>query len=442
VRDHGSMPSDGLARTPAGYPEHPRAGAIPHACVPASGAGPVASPSTPPGRTVRERGPRLLGIDAARAIALLGMIAVHVMSPDTPSGGGELVWSLSAGRSAALFAVLAGVGIAFSTGDTRPFDERRRRAAREALAVRALLIGAIGLLLGSFVPFDTAGVILPYYALLFLFAIPLLGLSVRALAVLSGLTAVAVPVLSHVVRGSLTVPSLLENPTFTDLLTRPGPLLAELTLTGMYPALAWIAYVAAGLAIGRSPLSSRRFVIGLTAAGIGLAVLSRTVSRLLLVPGGGLDRLEDVATQTMSAEEFADVLISGASGTLPTTSFWWLAVRAPHTTTPIELLHTIGTSMAVIGAAIMLGWVLRSAIRPLADGGSMPLTLYTLHLLLLVSPLTPDDGGPASFALHGVVLFTFAVAWRRRLSRGPLEHVVWQVTGRVRDRRLRRREPA
>lgn len=416
---------------------------IPHACAPGSPSGVRSAAAAPTSRSPApgRQGTRLAGIDAARAIALLGMMAVHVMSPVTPDGDTSLSWSLAAGRSAALFAVLAGVGIAFATGGAGILEGRARRAGRSALAVRALLIGVIGLLLGSFVPGATAGVILAYYALLFVFAIPLVGWSIRSLAVLSGVTAIVVPVLSHLARGWLSVPALIDNPSVVDLVNRPGPLLTELTLTGLYPALPWIAYVAAGLAIGRSPLSSRRFVIGLTSAGIALFTLSSAVSWLLLVPARGMERLEEVARQTLPAEGTADAIIGGASGTLPATSPWWLAVRAPHTTTPVELLHTIGVAMAVIGIAIMLGWVLRSALRPLAAGGSMPLTLYTLHLVLLVSPLTPDDGELISFASHIVILFTFALLWRRHFDRGPLESLLARITNGVRDRSLRRERP-
>jgi uncharacterized membrane protein len=410
---------------------------IPHACVP----GPEATSSATEGRDTPRHKPRLLGIDAARGIALFGMASVHLLSNETTTGDLSLSWTLAAGTSAALFAVLAGVGIAFSTGGTSPLEGPRRTAAASSLGVRALMIGVVGLLLGSVVPGDTAGVILAYYAVLFLLAIPLLGLSVRALVVLGGVTALVVPVLSHVVRDGMAVPAL-GNPTFVDLLSRPGPLVAELTLSGLYPAIPWLAYVCAGLAIGRSRLTSRRFVIGMTAAGVALAALANAVSWMLLDLAGGQDRLREVAPRTFSGQEFNDVLAWGASGTLPTTSPWWLAVRAPHTTTPVELLYTIGIAMAVIGTSIMLAWVLRSAIRPLAAVGSMPLTLYTLHLLLLVSPLTPEDGELASLALHAVVLLAFAVLWGRRFDRGPLEHVIWRVTGRVRDRTLSRRSPA
>jgi non-ribosomal peptide synthetase-like protein len=406
---------------------------IAHACAPASANGTAASTSEV--ENLGREKPRLAGVDVARAIALIGMIATHVMSEGSPSEGMSLAWTLSSGKSAALFAVLAGVGLAFSSKGVDRFGPRWRATAT-ALVVRSVMIGIIGLLLGSVVPSSTAGVILAFYAVLFVLAIPLLTLSVRTLVAMTGVIAVTVPVLSHLLRGFMAAP-VLGNPSFSDLAS-PGPLLAELTLTGYYPALPWLAYMCAGLAIGRSPLAGRLFVLGMTAAGVVLAAASSGVSWFLLNGLGGRERLADVALQNMPREQVTDLLIWGPEGILPTSSPWWLAVDSPHSTTPVDLLHTIGVAMAVIGFAIILGWITRSAVRPLAAAGSMPLTLYAAHLLLLISPLTVEDGEITSLAFHSFVLVTFAVWWSQRFDRGPLEYVIWRVTGRTRDRVLRR----
>ena len=406
---------------------------LPHACDPNNRV-PLVHDSA---LAARYRAPRVVGIDAARGIALLGMMAVYTLPAETAGGDMSLAWVFAAGKSAALFAVLAGVGIALTSGRQRPPHGRSRTAIAASLAVRALLIGCLGLLLGSVVPYDSAGVILAYYMVLFVLAIPLLGLSVRTLVVLTGLAAVLVPMLSHVARSELAEPTL-TNPTFAELWQQPVQLLTELTLTGLYPALPWIAYVCIGLAIGRSRLTARTTAMGLVLLGALLAVVSRAISWLLMDRAGGRERLADVATQTMSVREFTNVLVFGTDGTLPTTSPWWLAVQAPHTTTPFDLLFTIGVASAVIGFMMILGWVGGPALRPLAALGSMPLTLYTLHLLLLASPFAPASDG-VEFGLQVVVLTAFALLWSRRLARGPLEHVLWAVTSRV--RRAVAREP-
>lgn len=142
-------------------------------------------------------------------------------------------------------------------------------------------------------------------------------------------------------------------------------------------------------------------------------------------------------------EQFQDFLVWGAEGALPATSPWWLAVMAPHTTTPFDLLFTLGIAVSVIGIALILGIVAPTALRPVAKFGSMPLSLYTAHLLLLVTPFVPEEGWLA-LVVHLSVLTVFALVWRTFFKRGPLESVLWwstrQVGGRVLGTTPRRAE--
>jgi uncharacterized membrane protein len=86
---------------------------------------------------------RLLGVDAARGIALLGMFAVHVTetlrSDTTPSHTQQFV----AGHALATFVLLAGVSLAFTTGPSPAREETRRpvRGTAAALATRGVLMG-------------------------------------------------------------------------------------------------------------------------------------------------------------------------------------------------------------------------------------------------------------------------------------------------------------
>jgi len=61
-----------------------------------------------PGRTST----RLAGVDVARGLALLGMAAVHIFPEQSADGGLHPAYVVAAGRASALFAVLAGVGLA------------------------------------------------------------------------------------------------------------------------------------------------------------------------------------------------------------------------------------------------------------------------------------------------------------------------------------------
>ncbi|WP_127572359.1 heparan-alpha-glucosaminide N-acetyltransferase domain-containing protein [Georgenia faecalis] len=375
---------------------------------------------------------RLVGVDVARGLALVGMMAVHVLPLAGPDDGMSIPWVLAAGKAAALFAVLAGVGIAFGSGGRRRPSGRRRDAAAVSLVVRALMIGAVGLLLGYVVPADRAGVILAYYALLFVLAIPLLSLSTRALVAIAATIVVVMPVLSHLVRAALPA-GAGANPTFTDLLTRPVELTTELALTGTYPALPWLAYVCVGLAVGRAALTSRGVVARIGILGVVIALAAGGGSWLVMNVAGGWRNLEATALLTMSAEDYTDLVVWGPSGSTPTTSPWWLGIMAPHSSTPFDLAFTIGTSVAVLAAAVLLGRVASRVLAPLAAAGSMTFTLYALHLLMVSSPVQPSSETLA-FVLQLAVVLAFALLCSRRFSRGPLEAAVWRVTRHVRRR--------
>lgn len=375
----------------------------------------------------RSRSHRLGGVDATRGLALLGMMAVHVLPGTAADGSASTSALVAGGRSAATFAVLAGVGLALATGATRPPTGARWHHSAVSIGVRALLIGAIGLSLGY--ADHGVAVILPYYAVLFLLAIPLLPLRSRALWPLGLAVAVVVPVLSHLVRDDLA-PKRSANPTFGTLGDGLGAFFGELTLTGYYPALAWAAYLCAGLAMGRASLASPRVAWLLLCGGALLALLASATSALLLGPVGGTGRI--AAEEDVNVDALVQQLEGSLGGVTETGTWWWLAVDSPHSTTPLDLLHTVGVAVALLGALLLLsrlrlGLVL---LGPLAAAGGMTLSLYTAHVLLLASDWLPEDD-QTSYVLQVVGALVLASLWRVTAGRGPLEAMVAYVAGRA-----------
>ena len=80
----------------------------------------------------------LVGIDVARTVALVGMIATHVLDGRTTTGELTTVQWLAGGRASALFAVLAGISIALMSGGAQPVRGRTRTVL--GLAARAVLV--------------------------------------------------------------------------------------------------------------------------------------------------------------------------------------------------------------------------------------------------------------------------------------------------------------
>jgi uncharacterized membrane protein len=352
-------------------------------------------------------GKRLVGVDAARGVALIAMMAVHLL-PGMEAGG-DPSWSdqIARGRAAAAFALLAGVALALANGRGQPLQGRAWASAGAGLLVRCVCIAVIGFALGMV---DSGlAIILVNYALLFALAIPLLGLRAPALATLAVAVTVLVPVWSHVVRADLA-PMRGASPVFVDI-TEPATLLSELMLTGYYPVLSWVAYLAAGIAVGRLDLADRRTAARLLLGGAALAVVAVVASQQLLQRPEARTALP------------AGVAEQVRYGTAPPTTWWWLAIVEPHSTTPFDLAHTIGTALALLGGCLLLAPLLGRWMVPVAWAGSMTLTLYSLHVLAVAAAPVSEHPGRV-WAIQVVLAVGFAAYWRSSSQRGPLEQLV------------------
>ena len=361
---------------------------------------------------------RIVGLDVARCLALVGMIATHTLPALEPNGV-TVVQQVAGGRSAALFALLAGVSLSLMSGRRTPLRGQDRLAVSVGLVVRAALIALVGLLLGSLG--SGIAIILTYYGVLFLMGIPFLGLRARALAVLSGVWLCVVPVLSHLLRPHLPERDF-GSPVFTDLV-EPVGLLSELLLTGYYPAVPWLAYLFAGMAVGRLDLSRWSTAAALTAVGAGLAAISWSASTLLLQQPGVRRTLVRTFEGPGFERDLDTTLDHGLYGTTPTGSWWWLAVDAPHTGTTFDLAHTIGTALVVIGLALILGKLVPRLAAVVFGAGAMTLTLYSLHVVLRTPGAWFEDG-TETFWKHTILVLVVGAAYRLFRASGPLERMV------------------
>ncbi|MFJ4028113.1 heparan-alpha-glucosaminide N-acetyltransferase domain-containing protein [Paenarthrobacter sp. NPDC089989] len=380
---------------------------------------------------------RLTGIDAARGAALLGMMATHLVPTFGPAPDWAPTWVglTFSGRSSALFAVLAGIGLALSTGKQEPREGAGLWAARRGVAMRALVIAVVGLMLGGL---DVnIAIILVHYAVLFLCILPFLGLRLKALCSWAAGWLLAAPVLAYLVR-----PLLLEaNPPLqlghnpgTDDLETPGKLLADLFFTGYYPVFQWMAYLLIGLVIGRLALKAVRIQWLLVGVGTAAAVAANLAGTAAMESWGGRAALEALPqTRGYPLESMLQVNLTGLQ---QTGSWWWLATAAPHAGTTLDLLHTGGVAAAVTGLFLLLGRVAErikvNFLVVLSGPGAMTLTLYTAHVWV-VSGLTgnplpagwTDEGMYWVQALAAVAVGGCFAVLRRR---GPLEWLAHQAS--------------
>lgn len=385
------------------------------------------APASERTRTTGAAGPgragRLVGLDVARCLALLGMVATHVLPATDVDGMLTTTQWLAGGRASALFAVLLGVSVALVSGGSRPHAGGWLARDAAGLAVRAVLVAGIGLLLGLL---DTGiAVILTYYGVVMLLALPFLALRARALLGLAVAWAVLSPLVSQAVRPQLP-PRQFDSPA-PEQLEEPVRLLGELLFTGYYPAFCWLAYVLLGMGLGRLDLRPVGTALRLAVVGLLVAVCATIASWVASAAVG------------FTGDDLAAVE-GGMFGQTPLGEWRWLAVVAPHSTTPFDLLQTGGSAVLVIGACLLLvagvGLAGEGAVRVVAvvfGAGTATLSLYALHVVMRTEQVWPTEE-PGSFRWHLLVLLWAGAVLVAVGRRGPLEWAVGLLPRRIAGR--------
>ncbi|WP_402468906.1 heparan-alpha-glucosaminide N-acetyltransferase domain-containing protein [Isoptericola aurantiacus] len=364
--------------------------------------------------TLRERltgGPgRVVGLDVARGLAVLGMFIAHVGVVE-----GSTTWFVVAdGRSSALFALVAGVSLALVTGGSRPLAGDALVHARTRLLVRAALLLALVALL------DLLGtrvlLILGFYAAYFVLALPFLRWGPRRLAAAALVVALLGPPVAlwgpvALVRAGLHLPDDGSG-AVTDFL-----------LTGHYPAVVWMAYVFAGMAVGRCDLTDARLRAGLMVGGLAATVLGYGASLSFL---GGSDGVTAVEEQVLAT--------SGSGGWVdPWPTPLYLALPGPHHESWLDVLGTGGFALAVLGFCLAAAGSRFGAavLAPLAAVGALALTVYSLQIVAIWrwDLVDATTNGP----LLALVLVSLAAAttWRALVGSGPLERLFAGVARRT-----------
>lgn len=331
---------------------------------------------------------RLEALDAARFFAFCGMVLVNFRIAAQVAPGQDwasnLVDALE-GRAAALFVILAGIGLGLSN---IPAGVLLRRAA--FLFVLGLINMAV---------FDAD--ILHFYALYFVVGAAFLSASGRILW-LGALGIVALAVLANLI---IDYEQGWDWSTlsYTDLWTLPG-FIRNTVFNGWHPVLPWAAFLLIGMAIGQSQLHTICIQHRLIMWGFGAAVLALFPQRLVSDP---------------------ELVAYLGTASIPPGPFYILA--------------STGSACVVIGLLLKL-WPKIEKLRlgpALTAPGRQSLTLYVAHILigmglleelgLLNGTLSPPQ--IVVYALGFCALSSgFALLWFRRFKRGPLEALMRRVT--------------
>ncbi|QIM18838.1 DUF1624 domain-containing protein [Leucobacter coleopterorum] len=169
---------------------------------------------------------RFVGVDIARFLAIIGMMATHLLAVNAMNPGaseldqtiGTFAETFTSGIAAPLFALLGGLSMVFAT--RRLLREKRVGGAIAAIALRGAILVLIGMLLGLIE--SPIVVVLAYYGVAMLLLAPLIAARSWILASLATVLAVAGGALNAAVRTELGVVGEGGSVTFEAFFNAPS----------------------------------------------------------------------------------------------------------------------------------------------------------------------------------------------------------------------------
>ena len=346
------------------------------------------------------------GPDVVRALAMAGVLMMnyhgYLIIRGGRSEGGALYdlldpWSGPlATRFAATFVLTAGVGVTLMTNSSLG-DAERVTAMRWRLARRGLLLYGGGLL------FDQvwAGTILPFYGVMFVIAALLFTLRSRWIVVIGLAAALAGWAINW-----WRYERALDGHS-TDWLTMPGDrsprgLLFDVFVNGTHPLLPWLAFLCAGIVLGRV-LTSNWWRPAAAAAGFVLYAAANLINA-----AAGSDRLLIVLSDDPFERGIAYVMSALGTALLAFVAISWIADRFRQS----------------------------FVVDSLRRAGQLSLTIYLAHGLmfnLLVDTLDAIQPAGIGTAITLTVAFwlsamSAAVWYQKRFGRGPAEQLYRHLT--------------
>ncbi|MGN6711172.1 DUF418 domain-containing protein [Anaerocolumna jejuensis] len=344
---------------------------------------------------------RLIALDAARGLAVIGMYIQHFAL--------NQVNSFVSGNTMILFMLCS--GISYSIMVQRMIEREVEPAVfRARILARAVFIDLVGYILimlnGPF------AVVLPAYAMLFILALVLIHCSTRALVTISCVLFLVGPPLM-----------LLGLSLFS------GAYLLSDIAGGPLSALGWASVFVAGMAIGRLNLYNTRTALRLIAIGFTILIPFKLIASFAL-PG----LLQSFSTWLLQFPSIANPQVDQyAIWPLNTQQPPWqmLLVAAPQCGSTFELLIGTGLSLIVLGLICLIAKKSTSVLKPFSAVGRVALTLYTVQfviawgLQIVGIDVTSIDIGSIPFGDILVAAVTLiAGCLLTCLPNGPLESLI------------------
>ncbi|TXE15332.1 DUF418 domain-containing protein [Psychroserpens burtonensis] len=353
---------------------------------------------------------RILGYDFARGLAIIGMIFVNfktVMVAETDAYLYQLVALLS-GKAAALFVVLAGVGMTLMYRKAKN-DAGKIRKAKIILLKRAAFLFIVGLSYYSIWPAD----ILHYYGLYVPIGVLFLSVSRKWLLIISFLLIIAYS--ASVLFFNYDTGWDWNTLEYTDFFTVNG-FFRNLFLNGFHPVFPWIAFLLTGIWIGKLNFNNTKIRKRVTLFSFTLFVVFKSISIFLI------DALNQLwLTQ---ASDITHLL-----GTTPMPPLFFYMITASS------------LAVFIISISIYICNKLSHTlfIKQMVSTGQLSLSNYFFHVIIgMLAIKLFFKKLEAAFSIEftvvyaivfSVVIIFFSHIWRMKFKKGPLEYIMRKITG-------------
>lgn len=351
---------------------------------------------------------RIIGIDMARALAVIGMIIVNFKVVLGAKGNPELkaFASIFNGKAAALFVVLAGVGLALMTKSAlKNKQEKKLKLIKRKIVKRAIFLFVVGLSYIYIWPAD----ILHFYGVYMLVVLFLLKARQRIL-LLSSVALIAVyPLILFFVPYETAWD--FENLTYLDFWSVNG-FFRNLFVNGFHPVLPWTSFMLFGYWLGQQDLQDQQLV-----------------RRFLFLGGATFLIIQLVAfcgSRVAGLEEWElDIILA----------------TSPMPPYPLYMFNGGAFAITLISICILIGQRFSSnlIVRELNKLGQLALSVYVAHIVIGITAtelLWPDSLGTYSIGfsfIYALVFSLFAAAfasfWLSYFKIGPLEWLMRKVCG-------------
>jgi uncharacterized membrane protein YeiB len=352
---------------------------------------------------------RIVGIDVARALAIIGMILVNFKMVFGQEGESwiQSFSSILDGKAAATFVVLAGVGIAFMSNSSIN-DYSKFRKAHSKIFKRALFLFIIGL---SYI-FIWSADILHFYGIYMLITLLFIRCKPKTILISALLLIFSYPILMYFINYDTSWNFTTYE--YEGLWTTTG-FFRNLFYNGFHPVIPWTAFMLIGLWFGKQDLNNTRFVKKTSWISLSVFIITLLISytSINFLSEGNLE----------AAKELSQIL-----GT------------SPMPPLPIYMISGSSIALFIISVCILISKKFENnfIIKALTKTGQLALTFYVAHVIIgmgIGEEITATKLGMYSLSfsiIYGLVFsficIVFAIIWTKYKKSGPLEWIMRKVT--------------